>query len=190
MKYTYILVCLALAIANSACGQDKPIESPITLEELFRRKVVGQLGLPLGTVAEIEAEVVSGSSLRRKAYDGLYLLKVTHVDGKELSSPPLVRFSSPEFASVELANDTFALYEMTHGKEANSLDSAQIAELEQGYVGKKARLVVYEVGSFRGIPGQLPEDVPVWADSGFHFATSLTVLKERDKASKSSRTKR
>lgn len=58
------------------------------------------------------------------------------------------------------------------------------------FLGKKVRLVVYEVGSFHGIPHQLPEGVPVWADLGFHFSTSLTVLKERDVNSKSGVTKR
>jgi hypothetical protein len=152
--------------------------------------VVGKLGLPLGTAVEIEAEVVSGQSLRIKGYDSLYLLKVTHVDGKELSKPPLLRFSAPGFASAKLANHTFALYEMKHGTKAKSLDSSQVAELEKGYVGKTVRLVVYETGSFSGAPSKLPKDVPVWADFAFHFSTSLTVLNERDPASKSGRTKR
>jgi hypothetical protein len=160
------------------------------MEELNRRNVVGNLGLPLGTTVEIEADVVSGSSLRSKAFDSLYLLKVTHVDGKALNNPPLMRFSTPGFASVKLANHTFALYEMKHGEKATRLDSSQIAELEKGYVGKKVRLVVYEVGSFHGIPNQLPKVVPVWADVGFHFSTSLTVLNEHDAAAKRGRIKR
>jgi hypothetical protein len=188
MKLSPFLVCVAVAIASSSYGQDQPTEAPITLKELNRRNVVGNLKLPLGTAVEIEAEVVSGRSLRRKGYDSLYLLKVTHVDGKELNAPPLMQFSSPGFASVELANHTFALYEMKHGTKAKSLDSTQIAELEKGYVGKKVRLVVCEVGSFHGIPNELPKDVPVWADFGFHFSTSLTILNERDAESKSGRT--
>ena len=189
MKLSPFLVCVALAIASSSYGQDQPTEAPITLEELNRRNVVGNLGLPLGTAVEIAAEVVSGRSLRRKGYDSLYLLKVTHVDGKELNTPPLMQFSAPGFASVELANHQFALFEMKHGTKAKSLNSSQIAELEKGYVGKKVRIVVYEVGSFHGIPSQLPKDVPVWADFGFHFSTSLSVLNEHDTGSKSGRTK-
>ena len=190
MKFSPFLLCLAVTLASSSYAQEQPTEAPITLEELNRRNVVGNLGLPLGTAVEIDAEVVSGSSLRRKGFDSLYLLKVTHVDGKDLNTHPLMQFSAPGFASVELANHTFALYEMKHGAKAKSLDSSQIAELEKGYVGKKVRLVVYEVGSFRGIPNQLPKDVPVWADFGFHFSTSLTVLNERDTNSKNGRTKR
>ena len=99
MKLSAILFCVAVAIASSSYGQDQPTESPITLEELNRRNVVGNLGLPLGTAVDIEAEVVSGRSLRQKGYDSLYLLKVTHVDGKELNVPPLMQFSSPRFSS-------------------------------------------------------------------------------------------
>ena len=189
MKLSSFLVYIALAIASPSHGQDQPAEAPITLEELNRRNVVGNLGLPLGTAVEIEAEVVSGRILRRKGYDSFYLLKVTHVDGKEMNTPPLMQFSAPGFASVNLANDTFALYEMKHGTKAKRLNSSQIVELEKGYVGKTVRLVVYEVGSFHGIPNQLPNDVPVWADVGFHFSTLLTVLNERDTGSKSGRTK-
>lgn len=190
MKLLIILACTAVAIASISYGQDQPSEAPITLDELNRRNVVGNLGVPLGTAVEIEAQVVSGRSLRRKGYESLYLLKVLNVDGEDLNASPLMRFSSPGFAGVELANHAFALYELKHGAKAKSLDSAQIAELEKGYVGRTVRLVVYEVGSFHGIPDQLPKDVPVWADFGFHFSTSLTVLNERGVESKTGRTKR
>lgn len=184
MKFSPIVACVALVFASISSGQEKPAETPITLEELNRRNVVGNLGLPLGTAVEIEAEVVSGRGLG-KEYDSLYLLKVTHVDGKELTTPPLIQFSAPGFARVKLANHTFALYELKHGTKTGSLDSAQIEELEKGYVGKKVRLVVYEVGRFDGIPDQLPKDMLVWADVGFHFSTSLIVLKELDAETKS-----
>jgi len=190
MKLPPFLLCVAVLLASNSYGQEQQAEAPITLEELNRRNVIGNLGLPLGTAVEIEADVVSGSSLRSKAFDSLYLLKVTHVDGKELKNSPLMRFSTPGFASVELANHTFALYEMKHGEKPKRLDSLQIVELEKSYVGKKVRLVVYEVGSFHGIPNQMPKDVPVWADVGFHFSTSLTVLNEHDATAKRGRTKR
>lgn len=161
---------------------------PITLEELNRRNVVGNLGLPLGTTVEIEAEVVSGRSLQRKGYESLYLLKVMHVDGKELTTPAVMEFSS-KLAAIELPNNTFALYEAKHGTKVNSLDSSQIRDLEIGFIGKRVRLVVYEVGSFDGIPNPLPPDVPLWADWGFQFSTSLIVLSERDAESTNRRTK-
>jgi hypothetical protein len=179
---------MGVAWADNAYGQKLPTEAPITLQELNRRNVVGNLGLPLGTAAEIEAEMVAGSSLRRKELDSLYLLRVTHVNGKELSGSPLMQFSTPRPATVERANHTLALFTMKRGAQATSLDAARIAELEKGSVGKKLRLVVYEVGSFQGIPSHLPKDVPVSADSGFHFSTSLMVLKEREPNGNNGRT--
>jgi hypothetical protein len=189
MKLSPLLVCIALSIASSSYGQEKPTEVPITVEELNRRNVIGNLGLPLGTTVEIEAEVVSGRDLRRKGYELVYLLKVTRVDGKELKPAPLMEFSVKNFASLELPNRAFDLYEMKHGKAEDWLNMPQIAELEKDYVGKKVRLAVYEVGSFHGLPTPLPEDVGLWADVGFQFSTSLTVLSERNAESKSGRTK-
>lgn len=189
MKASYLFVCVALAIVSHADEQGKPIESPITWEELNRRHVIGELGKPLGTAVEIQAEVIAGRSLRLKIYDSTYLLKVTHVDGKEVGKPPVLRFNDP-FSDAELANSTFALYELKHGTKATQLNSSQIAELEKGYVGRIVRLVVYEVGSFEGIPNELPDDVPVWQGFAFRFRTSLAVLKDREGSSQSGSKKR
>ncbi len=190
MRVPALVVVVIVAFANTVLGQERSDEPPITLEELDRRTVIGKLGLPLGTVVEIDAEITAGSELRLKGYQSLYLLNVTHVDGKKLNAPPLLRFSIPRFASVKLANHTFSLYEMKHGTKARSLDSSQIAELEKDYVGRSVRLVVYEVGSFHGAPNDLPKDVPEWADFGFHFSTSLIALAQREKPTATSGTKR
>lgn len=178
MKSSVVVLCLIGFMANGSYGQDQAAGSPITLEELNRRQVVGHLGLPLGTAVEIDAEIVSGSRLGRKGYESLYLLRVTRVNGQELKASRVMRFSSPEFASVDLASDMFALYEMRRGTKAKTLDSSQIAELEEGYVGRKLRLNVYETGSFGGIPHQLPKDMPTWTDEEFRFATELIILKQ------------
>jgi hypothetical protein len=175
-----LISSIVLAVTISAFGQDSPGEAPIDSEELNRRNVVGGLGLPLGTVAEIEAEVIAGSSLRSKEFVSDYLLKVTQVNGTKLERPPILRFSVSGRASVKLANHTFSLYEMKHGKKASVLNSEQIAELERGYVGRKVRLVVYESGGFHGIPRNLPKGVRGGAGTAFQFSTSLAVLAERE----------
>lgn len=36
--------------------------------------------------------------------------------------------------------------------------------------------------SCRSIPNDLPKDAPVWADSSFHFSTSLIALAQREEA--------
>lgn len=160
-------------------------ETPIEIAELNRRPVAGALGVPLGTAVEIQARVVAGRDLRSKAYDGLYLLKVTHVAGRKLDDFQTVKFTVAGFVSVQLARNAFELFHLKTGKRAESLNSKQVAQLENGYVGRNVRLVVYETGGFVGIPHKFPTDVPVPASSGFHFATELVVLAERRSAAKS-----
>lgn len=171
---------LAFAFTIVAHSQEttKEKERPIHVAELNERPVIGRLGLPLGTVTEIQAQIISGAALRRKRDSSSYLLKVTHVAGDKLENAPILRFSVPTFR-VKLANSNFDLYELKHGKKARSLDSAQIEKLEKGYVGKTVRLVVYEVGGFYGMPENLPKDIPGWQDVGFGFSTSLVALAER-----------
>ena len=151
----------------------------IDVTELQRRPVIGRLGLPLGTVAEYEANVIAGDDLRLKQYASAYLLRVTRVNGRPLATPVVIDFSVPGYADVDLANDVLSLLELRSGKVAGRLDSARIEDLEHGYVGKSVPVAAYETGRYSGIPSHLPDDVPVWADVGFGFSTSLVVLAER-----------
>ncbi len=168
-----------LVFSVVAYPQEAAKKQPIHVDELNERPVIGKLGVPLGTVTEIKAQIVAGDELRMKAYQGIYLLKVTHVAGVKLNKPPLLRFSVSPFVDVSVASDHFDLYEMKNGKKAGSLESEQIKELEKGYVGKTVRLVVCEYGSFHGQPDKLPKDYPTLPDVGFHFSTSLDVVGEK-----------
>jgi hypothetical protein len=181
----YLIVSLGLLCSYVALARDDQKPQPISIEELNTRPVIGELGVPLGTVVEVDAVVVSGDEIRSKASSGTYLLKITHVGGNKLNKDRLMPFFVPGFVSVQLASNTFALRELKHGKKARSLGDDQIDEMEKGYVGKSIRLAVYEVGSFAGMPADLPEDVPVWQDFGFRFSTLLTVLAERDRPERS-----
>jgi hypothetical protein len=150
---------------------------PIRVEPLYDLSVVGRLGLPLGTVTDVRSTVISGRELHEKGYQSSYLLRVTHVAARGLDEPVVMEFSTR--GNSELANDVFDLYELKHGEKARGLDSKQIEKLEEGYVGKDLRLVVYETGGFSGIPADLPPEVGSWQDRSFHFSTSLVVLAER-----------
>ncbi|MEM9346934.1 MAG: hypothetical protein AAGB26_09995 [Planctomycetota bacterium] len=92
----------------------------------------------------------------------------------------MLEFSVPGFVDVELANDDFDFYELNHGKRIGRLNSNQVQALQNDYVGKQVRLAVYETGGFSGIPGNLPDDVPVWQDHAFGFSARLVVLAERE----------
>ncbi len=159
--------------------EDRADAEALTIADLNERQVIGQLGVPLGTVVEIKATVVAGDELRRKQYQSAYLLRVTEVDGRALESPPVMTFSVWGSARGKLARNDFELHKMKTGKKVGSLNQEQVETLQQGYVGKQMRLVVYEIGRFAGIPKQLPNDVMPWADVGFGFSASLEVLAER-----------
>ncbi|WP_425396170.1 hypothetical protein [Aeoliella sp.] len=178
-RLTLIHLVMVAVFCAPAIAQQEPAEKPITIDELKRRQVVGELGVPLGTAVEARAIVISGRELGGKGDDSIYLLKVTHVDGKELEQPRLMEFSVPGFVNAEVANDWTALYEMRTGKKPRSVSSEQMAELEKGYVGKIVNLAVYEVGYYSGMPWELPRGAPIVQSRGFHFATYLRVLVDR-----------
>jgi hypothetical protein len=140
---------------------------------------VGALGLPMGTVARVRALVVSGRDLRDKGHQGEFLLRVTHVNRRELDDKPLCEFGVPAFLRKNLAQTYFELYELKRGKQARELTDRQEDALERGYVGKEFILDAYETGGFSGIPRNMPDDVPLWQDRGFGFRTSLVVVAER-----------
>ena len=182
-------VCAACA---AGCASSRPPErrsesavapverpAPPATSRPVLRTPIGALGLPLGTVAEIRATVVPGDDLRMKQYAGEYLLRVTHVDGRELAEPPVMEFGVPAFIRTGLARTDFELYELKHRRKAKELNDEQVRDLQRGYVGKAFKLAAYETGRFDGIPDNLPPDVPRWADHGFGFSTSLVVLAER-----------
>lgn len=152
----------------------------INADELEKKDVVGSLGIPLGVCAEIKAEIVSGESGKTRT-DGMYLLKVTHVDGKALAAPATCEFVVGFLAGsrVKLANDVFEMAELQSGKPATSLSDRRIKELEKGYVGRKVKLYAYETGSFQGIPDRNPLS-NMYQGHGFMFIRQLVVIDQRD----------
>ncbi|HJZ92350.1 MAG TPA: hypothetical protein VKE40_15850 [Gemmataceae bacterium] len=177
-----ILVPLCFLVLDRTLSADDPPAKPVPLQasELNERPVIGELGIPLGTCADIQAKVIAGRDLRLKQYASAYLLSVTHVGNKRLATPVNLRFVSAPGVSVKLASDGFELHELKTGKKTGTLTDTKIRELEEGYVGKTIKLTVYEVGAFSGIPRKMPEGRIWWADTGFHFSTSLVVISEQE----------
>lgn len=146
----------------------------MTVAELQRTDVIGRLGVPLGRCVPILAVVVSGDSLESKAETGRYLLRVIEVEGRTLVEPQLFRYSNaPGFAGLPLNQPDHT--QRAHGKQATEFSAEDAAKLERDFVGTERRLVVYEVGEFRGIPS-LPKNVPEWQDRAFGFSTSLVLV--------------
>lgn len=139
--------------------------------------IIGRLGVPLGTVVEIEAVILDGDTLNTKAGAGTYLLKIEKVGGKNLIHPVISDFGVHPWDDIKLANDPFSLYKVITGAEAHSLKGDDIERFKKGYIGSRCRLLVYESGGFSGIPNGLPGDYMLWQDHGFGFETYLFVLR-------------
>lgn len=176
------IAALAL-VAAPLPAEDKPSKTPISAKEINTRyEVIGQLGLPLGTVCEVEATIINGDDLRTKAQAGRYLLRIETVRGISLEEKPIMEFSGAPGSSPPPAS-AFELYEEKHGEKAKSLTSVQIAELNKGYVGSRRKLMVYETGGFRGSP-KLPSGYGGWADVAFAFRTEVAVLEDVSRVEK------
>ena len=179
---TPILLALALSALShtSMFAQNK-----VDYRDLGKDTViVGQLGIPLGTVAQVDVTIIAGRALGTKADSSAYLLKVTKVGSNPVAKPPICQFRTHSWDRVQLACDTFSLYELKKGKKTGQLSDSQIRELENGYVGQTYRLLVYEQGYYSGIPKDLPEDVAIWQDTSFAFSTHLIVLRILDDSQK------
>ena len=157
---------------------DDQTPKSIPVESLDTIPVIGMIGVPLGKVVAVRATVVDGESLRMKATQGAYLMKITEVDGKKLNSEPIIRFSLAPGSKVQLANNDFELYKLKTGKKAESLTDEQMETFKKDYVGRSFLLQVYELGEFSGIPKNMPKEVLKWQDHGFGFRTNLIVLRE------------
>ena len=82
-----------------------------------------------------------------------------------------------EFKSHHTSNplpNNFLELKKNHAKSQRQGSSKN---LEKGYIGKEVSLLVYETGSYSGIPNKLPDDYLIWQDTGFEFRTFLSVLK-------------
>lgn len=158
-------------------SKDQVVE-PLTLADLRSRPVVGDLGVPLGTVVEIVATVFDGDELQMKAFADRYLLRITTVDSKQLAKPLTLDFFLHRGGRpIGLARDTSELLEQKRLENGKELNEEQIRRLEDGYVGKTVRLLAYESGMYNGIPRGVPGEM-IWQDRDWGFRTTLYVLSE------------
>lgn len=146
-------------------------------------EIIGDLGLPLGTAAELTAWIVSAKqpgSVGKDDGEGRYLLMVTHVNGRPLPTPIKLEFRAHHIRKPALANNSFDLFELKKGRKAGSLGDADRQEIEQGYLNRTVTVTAYETGSFSGTPSNLPG--PLWQDRSYHFENYLIVTALHDRA--------
>lgn len=72
------------AAARAGAGRSS---APITVATLRSSKVIGDLGVPLGTLVTVEGVVLPDDARRRKEDMGAILLRVRRVNGRALHTP-------------------------------------------------------------------------------------------------------
>lgn len=115
--------------------------------------VVGDLGVPLGTIVLARGKVATGDAAAptAKEDEGVVYFMVTHIDGRALPAPARVRWD--------------------HG----SIPGAVAPPLP----GLEVEVYGYETGAFEGAPEGTFKHVPAFATTGFHFATRFVALRHK-----------
>lgn len=186
----------------SGCSGDTSNAPPRTIAaaaiENGTVSVVGALGLPLGTVSEVEAVVVEQVAPEKGAAPGTsYMLRVEQLAGRRLAHPPPLRFRVAALTRVVLARNEPELRELlaklvksgaplairpgsVETAEDPRMSAIEAEALRASYVGSRHRLVVYETAGFVGTPDALPDDAALLhGDRAFGFETHLVVLAAR-----------
>ena len=185
-----VLISFGIITSNFVLAQEKPgVKQVLNVTASSLRNnaavVVGDLGLSLGTPAEIEATVAEKLSPFTSERTG-FLLRVEKVNGKELKEPPTLEFYARSLSMAKLAGDDSKLEELLrelqepgNGLVSKPLSQAEAEAFKRNYVGSRHKLAVYEAASFDGIPAKLPDGCMIWADHAFGFHTYLVVMVER-----------
>ena len=173
-----ILILLISALSITGTSQKRldlsfPKKSSLT-------SIQTKLNVPFGTMAKLEVEIYDGDSVKALAYQSCYMLKVNSVNGKVIRDTLLLKFIDED---ETLANDDRALSGLTYNKTIDSLTDNQIYEMKKKYVGKKFKVMAYEIGQFTGIPDKYFEYKPIvpgiphiFANRGFFFEHSLVIV--------------
>jgi len=155
---------------------------------------IGRLGVQLGTVVEIKGKIIDGNSLNYKDSQNNYFIEIHEINNSTTTNNLLMKFRTmfPDYPS-----DYFSLYKIKTGREPTlgiswevgkmgtpiekTSREPTITELQVGYVGRPIHFLAWEIGKFDGIPKNLPEGTPLWADANFGFRTSLVLLDDLTK---------
>ncbi len=137
-----VIFVLFLSISNLYFGQKQIQNSSSVIKE--------NLDFPFGTLLKLKVEIVDGTDLKMKVFEGRYLVKIKEINGVSVAKPLIMEF---EDDSGEFPTEDFSLYKKLYNKEAEhdfSLD--QIKKMQKDYVGKTFTVLAYESGKFVGNP--------------------------------------
>ncbi len=144
-----LLIAWLVPVYAAQGQRRRAANGPVNVNELNRRKVIGTLGLELGTIVTIEGIVADESYRRERSDVGETLLRVQSVNGNRLKHEVVFPFMKHEIGSV--ATPT---------------------------VGARFKFTGYETGGFVGEPNGVFDYVPRFAATSYHFRTSFYVLKD------------
>ena len=136
--------------SESSLQKARDDSKPLTIAEVNRRKVIGELGHPLGTVVTIEGQAADETYTREKSDAGRTLLRVKSVNGKELAQEVVFPFASLE-----------------------------TVKLTPPVVGSRFRLIGFETGEFVGMPDGVFDYVPRFATTNYYLRASFVVVSAR-----------
>lgn len=138
------LFVISALISNLYFGQNRIPNSSSVIKE--------NLDYPFGTLVKLKVEIVDGTDLKMKVFEGRYLVKITEVNGVSVAKPFIMEFVDD---SGEFPTEDFSLYKKNYGKESKGgLSLEQIKKIQKDYVGKTFTILGYESGKFLGIPNE------------------------------------
>ncbi len=137
--------------------------------------VIGAVGVPLGTVFQVEGTIVPARETLGLLYNSRFMLKVEKVNGTPLPKPVRMWFRAMPNAGT-MPDEIFALAEWKTGHPCSELAAGEQKKLEAEYVGTRYKVLVVENGRFAGVPEELPDGCPLWSAPAYGFETDLLVL--------------
>lgn len=115
--FTVICTMVAIAVAAQQAALSKePDENglQITADELRNATIIGDLGVPLGTVVTVEGKYQDMTYTKRKADEGRIVLVIESVDGKKLENS--VQFDTGRENSTKKDGERFKLVGCEYGE--------------------------------------------------------------------------
>jgi len=176
--FVFGLYCSDVLLGSILFGAERII----TYDDLRNKDtiVIGALGIPLGTVFEVEGTIVlARDTLPVGAlYYSNYLLNVDRVNGVKLTKPVIMWYNSPgEATGVIMPASEIEAAQLKGMKTPLKLTEKEERNLNSDYVGKRYKIKVLEYGYFDGVPEKLPEELAnYWFGPKYSFSTRLGVL--------------
>ena len=98
----FIIAAVALASEHPPTPAATAPAAAVPLAVIRARGIMGELGVPLGTVVKAHAVVVSGDALNKKAAAGELFLRLDVVNGQRLKRPALLELTLHDLAKEKL----------------------------------------------------------------------------------------